>query len=94
VNVRRLFVVGLALLVVGAVLFFWQFPHSGAEWVGMPAGAADGHSDWSMGWQDHGSLRWSLFGAAIAGAGFLVILAPIIAWGVRLGLALGQPDRS
>ena len=40
-------------------------------------------------WGSSGDLRLSLLGAAIAGAGFLVVLVPIVAWGVYLGRRLG-----
>lgn len=91
--VLALFVLGLTLLAVGATIFFWQFPHAPGDH-GWFAYAADEHryADWEMGWPGtEGNLRLTMAGAAVAGAGFLVILVPIIAWGVRLGLALDRP---
>ncbi|GAA4363994.1 hypothetical protein [Nocardioides caricicola] len=91
--VQLLFLVGLGLLAVGAAVFFWQFPHTPDTWFGYRSdGSSD--ADWHMGWPGtEGDLRLSLAGAALAGAGFLVILVPIIAWAVRLGLRLAEADR-
>lgn len=86
--------IGVGLLAVGAALFFWQFPHAPDDygWFGY-AGEVEAGDDWSMGWPGvEGDLRLSLAGAAVAGAGFLVVLVPIVAWGVRLGHALGARD--
>jgi hypothetical protein len=102
VTARRLtlalFLVGLGLLAVGAAIFFWQFPHSPGDYGWFAYGKDPEparYADWSMGWPGtEGDLRLSLAGAAVAGAGFLVILVPIIAWGVRLGQSSARPDQS
>lgn len=84
-----LFGLGVLLLAVGATVFFVFFPHSGVEDFGWFANTEEDYADWEMGWPDpSGDLRLTMVGAAIAGVGFLVILVPIIAWGVRLGRML------
>jgi hypothetical protein len=102
VSARRavlvLFVVGLALLAAGAALFILQFPHAPDDfgWFAYADDTqADPFADWSMGWPgSEGDVRLSLAGAAIAGAGFLVILVPIIAWGVRSGRMQSDAERT
>lgn len=86
-RLNLLFLAGLALLVVGALVFFTQLPSGQTEFVVLgPLDDAD--------LPDLGNPRLALGGAAIAGAGFLVILVPIVAWGVLLGQALGSSDRT
>ena len=79
-----LFGLGVLLLALGATVFFAYFPHweSGGWFVY----AGDDYAGPGL----EGDLRAALGGAAIAGAGFLVILVPIVAWGVRLGQLLGR----
>lgn len=82
--------VGVALLAVGAAVFFANFPRSGLEEFGWFAQSGD-DPNWTMGWPEPtGDLRLTMVGAAIAGAGFLVVLVPIVAWGVHLGRRLGR----
>ncbi|WP_460835168.1 hypothetical protein [Nocardioides hungaricus] len=77
-----LFGAGVALLAVGAAVFFAFFPHQ-------ESGGWFAYGDVEGGLpRAEGSLRAALVGAAIAGTGFLVVLVPIVAWGVRLGRRL------
>ena len=81
--VLGLLAVGLGLLAVGAALFFVYVPH-------YETGGCFVYADWDGGGPClQGDLRAAMAGAAIAGAGFLVVLVPIVAWGVRLGRLLG-----
>jgi hypothetical protein len=84
-RVLLLFLAGVALLAVGALIFFTQLPSGQTDFIAYgPLDDAD--------LPDLGNPRLALGGAAIAGAGFLVILVPIVACGVRLGQLLGQPE--
>ncbi|GAB6985560.1 hypothetical protein [Nocardioides pyridinolyticus] len=88
-----LFGVGVLLLAVGTTVFFAFFPHSVEDWFGFAA-AEDPFADWEMGWPEpSGDLRLTMVSAAISGAGFLVLLVPIIAWGEQLGRRLGETSR-
>lgn len=86
--VRVLFGLGILILGIGALVFFAYFPHQAS-------GGCFAYGDFQGGLPcTEGSLRATMLGAAVAGVGFLVVLVPIIAWGVRLGQALGRSDRA
>ena len=86
-----LFAVGVGLLAIGAAVFFASFPHGTDDFGWFAYADAPDNADWEMGWPDpSGDLRLTMLGAAIAGAGFLVMLVPIVAWGVHLGRGLGS----
>lgn len=85
-----LLAVGVGLLAIGATVFFVYLPHGVDDFGWFAHAGEDPYADWEMGWPDSsGDLRLSLLGAAVAGAGFLVVLVPIVAWGVHLGRRLG-----
>lgn len=85
-QLRVLLGVGVLLLALGATVFFASFPHQVTGNCLVYAGAGRGLPC------TEGSLRGALAGAAVAGVGFLVILVPIVAWGVRLGRSLGRSE--